>query len=66
MHCFPEPGKESTIQTLNITKEEALKKGIGFVLVASTSGETGVKAAEIFKGTDVCLIIVTHNTGFKD
>jgi hypothetical protein len=66
MHCFPKPGKDNTIETLNIAKQEALKRSIGFVLVASTSGETGVKAARIFNGTDIHPIIVTHNTGFKD
>ena len=65
-HCFSKPGKENTAETLNIAKEEALRRGIGFVLVASTSGETGVKAARIFNGTDIRLIIVTHNTGFKE
>ncbi len=35
-------------------------------MVASTGGETGLKAIQIFRDKGVKLIVVTHNTGFKE
>jgi hypothetical protein len=44
---------------------DAIKElGIKTVIVASTSGDTGVKAAQLFKGSGVQLIVVGHQTGF--
>lgn len=48
---------------LDIVKEKALEKGIKNVVVASTRGGTGVKAAEAFKGTGVNVVVVTHQIG---
>jgi hypothetical protein len=59
-------GKENTLDTLRIAKEEALKRGIRLVLVASTGGETGLTAARLFHKSGIQVIIVTHNSGFKD
>jgi hypothetical protein len=47
---------------LKHVKEYAQASGVGDVVVASTTGETGVKASEIFKGFNV--VVVTHHTGF--
>jgi len=63
---FQKAGKENTQDTLRIAKEEALKRGIRFVLVASTAGETGLAAARLFHESGVQVIIVTHNSGFKE
>jgi hypothetical protein len=35
------------------------------VVVASTRGETGIKAAEAFKDTGIEVIVVTHQTGHR-
>jgi len=51
-------------KTLEKVKETAEKLGIKTIVVASTSGETGVKASEMFKGYNV--IIVTHHFGFRE
>lgn len=59
---FSEPGKENTELTLRITKERAEELGIRQIVVASTGGDTGRKAAEVFK--DYHLVVVTHSTGF--
>lgn len=61
---FERPGQENTEETLNIAKARAEELGIRTILVASTRGETGVKAAEIFKGYS--LVVVSHVTGFKE
>jgi len=57
---------ENTAETLRIAKEEALKRGIRFVLVASTGGDTGLQAARIFHQSGIQVIVITHNTGFKE
>jgi hypothetical protein len=62
--CFyhREPGKQNTQKTLEIAAQRAMALGIKDVLVASTSGETGLLAARIFSGSNV--VVVTHSTGF--
>jgi len=60
---FEKPGKENTQRTFDLAKKRAEELGIKTILVASTRGETGVKACETFRGYDV--VVVTHSTGFK-
>ncbi len=59
---FSKPGKENTDKTLEVAKAYAEKYGIKHVVVASTTGYTALKAAELFKGYN--LVVVTHCTGF--
>jgi hypothetical protein len=61
---FEEGGAEHTEVTLRAALEAAKELSIGKIIVASTSGDTGVKAAEICEGKDVRLIVVGHQTGF--
>jgi hypothetical protein len=61
---FEKPGKENTQRTFELAKKRAEELGIKTILVASTRGETGVKACETFQGYDV--VVVTHSTGFKE
>lgn len=65
MMYFAKPGIENTEKSLNIALEEAEKRGIKYVVAASTWGATAEQAARIFKGKGIKLVIVTHNTGFK-
>ena len=60
---FERPGKENTETVLKLVKKYAETKGIKDIVVASTTGETGVKASEIFKGFNV--VVVTHHFGFR-
>ncbi len=57
-------GEENTKQTLALAKERAEALGIKTVVVASTVGDTAVKAVDVFKGYKV--IIVTHVTGMRE
>jgi len=66
MMFFDRPGIENTQITLQKVKEIALEKGIYHVVVASTFGDTGLKAAQLFHGSNINLVVVTHNTGFKE
>jgi hypothetical protein len=63
---FGEPGQQNTRAALKIAKEEAQRRSVRHLVVATTTGETGIMAAELLQGTDIELICVTHNTGFKE
>jgi len=60
---FESPGAENTDATLGIARKRAEELGIKTVLVASTKGDTAVRAVESLSGLRV--IIVTHSTGFR-
>jgi hypothetical protein len=63
IHYFEENKLENTDITLDLAKKKALEKGIKHVVVASTTGDTGVKAVEAFKGSGINVIVVTHQIG---
>ncbi len=63
---FSDAGKQHTEKTLEAAKEAALARGIKYVVVATTTGETGVAAAKLFAGTGVKVIAVTHCSGFRE
>ena len=50
------------LNLLTAAKKRAEELKIKTIIVASTTGETGAKTAEFFKGYNV--IVVTHSTGF--
>ncbi|MFW5898381.1 MAG: pyruvate kinase alpha/beta domain-containing protein [Candidatus Saliniplasma sp.] len=54
----------STEEVLKIAKEYAEDHGINDVVVATTRGETGSLAADLFK--DLNVVAVTHSTGFRE
>ena len=60
---YEAPGEVNTEPTLLRAKERAKSLGIQDIVVASTSGRTGVKACEVFKGFN--LVVVRHHTGFQ-
>jgi len=61
---FEEGGSQYTGITLDLTLKAAKELSIKHVVVSSTTGETGVKAAEKFKDSGVNLVVVGHQTGF--
>ncbi|MEM2050656.1 MAG: pyruvate kinase alpha/beta domain-containing protein [Thermoproteota archaeon] len=61
---FGTPGRSNTEAVLASAKKRAEELGIKSIVVASTTGETGVKASQVFKGFN--LVVVTHHTGFKE
>jgi len=60
--CFAESGSANTENTLEVAKKRAEQLGIKTIVIASTSGETGLKALKLF--TDYKIVVVTHATGF--
>ncbi len=61
---FNQPGSTNTEEVLRLAKERAKELDIKDVVVASTTGETGVRTTETFKGINV--VVVSHSTGFKE
>lgn len=60
---FSQPGPQNTDPTLEAARRRADELGIRTILVASTTGETGARAMEVFRGYDV--VVVTHSAGFR-
>lgn len=60
---FDSIGPDNTEETLRLAKIRAEELGIKTIVVASTTGDTGVKATEKLKGFKV--VVVTHASGFK-
>jgi len=60
---FAKPGKENTDEVLRLASLRAKELGIKSILVASTTGDTALKAMEVFKGARV--VVVSHFTGMK-
>jgi hypothetical protein len=58
---FDQPGKQNTDQVLRLVKRRAEELGIKTILVASTTGDTALKAMEVFKGARI--VVVSHFTG---
>lgn len=62
---FKKPGKENTVETLELSMEAAKERGIETIIVSSTTGETALKALEMFRGSGLRLVVVTHQTGYR-
>jgi hypothetical protein len=61
---FEKPGPKNTARTLEVAKRRADQLGVKSIVVATTSGETGLRAAKQFQDYDV--VVVTHSTGFRE
>jgi hypothetical protein len=61
---FDRPGFENTEQVFRIARQRAEELGIKTVVVASTRGDTAVRAVAALQGLRV--IIVTHSAGFRE
>jgi len=67
---FSEAGPHNTERTLGIVRQRAEELNIRTVLVASTTGATGIQAARVFADwmgrADWRLVVVSHSTGFRE
>ena len=59
---FGKPGKQNTDALLEYVNEYVKKENVKNVVVASSTGETGAKAAKMLKGINI--VVVTHHHGF--
>jgi len=60
---FDNPGSGNTDEVLSIARRRAEELGIKTIVVASTSGNTAVKAMDVLQGLRV--IVITYVTGFR-
>jgi len=60
---FKKSGRGNTEETLTLAKDRADELGIRNIVVASSSGGTGVAASEVFKGYN--LVVVTSVAGYS-
>ncbi len=63
---FEKPGKENTDATLKLAIERAKELGIKYLVVASSTGETAIKALELVKNAGIELVVVTYHRGFYE
>lgn len=61
---FDKGGEDHTEETLKIALAGAKERKIDTVLISTSSGGTGMKAVEVFKGSGIKLIFVRHQTGY--
>ena len=61
---FENPGSENTEEVLRIAKQRAEELGIKAILVASSTGDTAVKAVEALSGFRI--VVVSTATGFRE
>ncbi len=61
---FTRPGPANTARTLELARARAMALGIRPVLVATTSGATGLRAAQSLAELDV--IVASHSAGFRE
>lgn len=63
---FDKPGKENTDTVIEIVRNRVRALDIKEVVVASTTGKTGVAIAEALQEENVNLVVVTHQYGAHD
>ncbi len=63
---FEKAGKQNTDKVLEVVFKASQERGLKHLVVASTFGDTGLKAAKLFKDQGVNLVVVTHNVGFRE
>lgn len=62
---FEKPGKENTGACLDLAIEALNEGGYRHVVVASTTGSSGLLFSGAFKNRGVNTVVVTHSAGFK-
>jgi uncharacterized protein len=63
---FENFGAENTETTLRLALERAKARGISTILLASTRGDTAKRAAEVYAGKGIKLVVVPHQYGFGE
>lgn len=63
---FETAGKEHTSEVLKLVRERAQARGITKVVLASTRGDTARAAVDAFAGSDIRLVVIPHQFGFRE
>lgn len=62
---FEKTGRGNTSACLEIVKDVIKEGGYNHLVVASTTGQTGLLLSESLKSSRLNLVIITHSSGFK-
>src|SRR3990172_2498313 len=62
---FDKPGKDNTAACLDVVREAQSEGGLKHLVIASTTGETGLLFSDTLKGRGLNIVVVTHSAGFK-
>ena len=63
---FEKPGRENTASCLEIAQKAVRECGYKHIVIASTSGDTGLLFSEALKEVEINKVVVTHSHGFKE
>ena len=63
---FEKPGRDNTAACLEIAKTSLSEDGYKHLVIASTTGDTGVLFSDALKGRGVNIVVVTHSAGFRE
>lgn len=63
---FDKAGKENTLEVLRAVKKKAQERGIHKIVMASTRGDTARTIAEDLEGTQIQLVVVPWQYGFRE
>ena len=66
MTTFEKAGPANTNECLKAAVEELKRAGLTCLIVASTYGDTALKAADLISDMNADLVVITHNYGFKN
>ena len=66
MFYFEKPGRENTAACLEVVKQSLDENGYKNIVIASTTGETGILFSEALKGKGINIVVVTHSSGYKE
>jgi hypothetical protein len=61
---FDRGGPENTERTLELVAQRAAQLGTEHIVVASTTGQTGLRAVQLLQAPGRRVIVVSHSTGF--
>jgi hypothetical protein len=62
---FDKAGEQNTDDTIRLALERAIELQLRYLVVATSSGATGLKAAKAFKGSGIQVVVVGHQVGFS-
>lgn len=63
---FEKPGMDNTSACLEVVKQAIKEGGYKHLVVASTTGDTGLLFSDTLKGSGINIVVVTHSSGFKE
>ncbi len=63
---FNRPGPDNTQECISVVMDQISAFSYKHLVVASTSGDTGMAFAERLEGSDTHLVVVTHSHGFRE